>query len=197
VSLSPRSSTALAAILLALAGCNFVSGESGSGDTAATAQAEGVTPEALRAAVQDEPLRRFYEARQWQSAWSGDAAEQLKGALNGAVNHGLDPKGFLQDLDRAGSPVEKEVAMSRAALAYADALAHGKTDPTKLFEVYTLPRNQVDVPAGPRGGGWAGQCGAMDRRPRAAGRGISRAFPSLCPAAAGDATAAAAAAGNG
>ena len=116
MSLSLRSSTAVAAILLSLAGCNLVSGEDGGG-TAATAQAEGVTPDELRAAAQDEPLRRFYEARQWQSAWSGEAAEQLKGALNGAVNHGLDPKSFLQDLDRAGSPVEKEVAMSRAALA--------------------------------------------------------------------------------
>ena len=147
MSLYPRSSTALAAILLALSGCNNMGGGSG-GDAAATAQAEGVTPDALRAAVQDEPVRRFYEARQWQSAWSGEAAEQLKATLSGAANHGLDPKPFLQDLERAGSPVEKEVAMSRAALAYADALAHGKTDPAKLFEVYTLPRNQVDVPAG-------------------------------------------------
>jgi murein L,D-transpeptidase YcbB/YkuD len=149
VYLPQRSSTALAAILLALSGCNIISeGGGGSGGAAATAQAEGVTPEALQAVVKEEPLRRFYEARQWPSAWSGEAAEQLKGSLNGAVNHGLDPAPFVQDLERAGSPVEKEVAMSRAALAYAQILAHGKTDPTKLFEVYTLPRNEVDVPAG-------------------------------------------------
>jgi len=147
VSLIHRPSTALAAILLALAGCNNLPG-GGGGDQAATAQAAGVTPEALQAAVTDEPLRRFYEARQWQSAWSDQSAEQLKTTLRGAVNHGLDPNSFLQEVERAGSPVEKEVAMSRAALSYAQALAHGKTDPAQLFEVYTLPRNQVDVPAG-------------------------------------------------
>jgi murein L,D-transpeptidase YcbB/YkuD len=143
---TPRPSTALAAALLALAGCSNLTG--GGGGEAPTAQAEGVTPEALRAAVQDEPLRRFYEARQWQSAWNAEAAEQLKGTLRGAVNHGMDPQIFLKDVESAGSPVEREVAMSRAALAYADALAHGRTDPTKLFEDYTIPRNQVDVPAG-------------------------------------------------
>ncbi|HZG45040.1 MAG TPA: L,D-transpeptidase family protein [Allosphingosinicella sp.] len=148
---TPRSSTALAAALLALAGCSNFSvggGDSGGGGGAATAQAEGVTPEALRAAVKDEPLRRFYEARQWQSAWSAEGAEQLKGALRNAVNHGIDPKTFLADAESGGSAVEKEVAMSRAALAYADALAHGRSDPTKLFEDYTIARNQVDVPAG-------------------------------------------------
>ena len=147
---TPRTATALAAALLALSGCSFVTdgGGAGGGGEAATAQAEGVTPEALRAAVQDEPLRRFYEARQWQSAWNAEASEQLKTSLRGAVNHGMDPNVFLREVESAGSPVEKEVAMSRAALTYADALAHGRTDPSKLFEVYTLPRNQVDVPAG-------------------------------------------------
>jgi murein L,D-transpeptidase YcbB/YkuD len=151
VSRISRSSTALAAVLLALAGCNFTSsgGEGGGGGGgAATAQAEGVTPEALQAAVKDEPLRRFYEARQWQSAWNEEAGEQLKGSLRNAANHGIDPAIFMREVEGAGSPVEKEVALSRAALTYADALAHGRTDPTKLFEDYTLPRNQVDVPAG-------------------------------------------------
>lgn len=141
-----RPSTALAAILLALGGCNS-SGGGGGGD-AATTQAEGVTPEALQNAVQDEQLRRFYEARQWQAAWSDQSAEQLKGTLRNAAAHGLDPQTMMEGVEQAGSPVEREVALSRAALRYADTLAHGRADPTKLFEVYTLPRNQVDVPAG-------------------------------------------------
>jgi len=134
-----------AAILLAMSGCSMM-GEGGGGATP-TAQAQGVTPEALQAAVTDEPVRRFYEARGWQSAWNEQAGGQLKEALSASFRHGLDPKLFTEGLD-AGDPVQREVAMSKAALLYADALAHGRTDPTKLFEIYTLPRNQVDVPAG-------------------------------------------------
>jgi murein L,D-transpeptidase YcbB/YkuD len=138
---------AAAAILLATTACNQLQGEGGSGDAAA-AQAPDVSAEALRAAVTDEPLRRFYEARQWQSAWNDQSAEQLKGTLQGATRHGLDPKTFIQEIDRAGSPVDREIALSRAALTYAEALGRGRTDPARLFDVYTLPRNEVDVPGG-------------------------------------------------
>jgi L,D-transpeptidase YcbB len=136
---------ATAAAIFFAAGCSMADDSGGGG--AATAQAEGVTPQALQAAVQDEPVRRFYEARNWQSAWNQESGEALKGALQNAVRHGLDPKTFNQGVD-VNTPVEREVALTRAALAYADALAHGRADPTKLFEVYTIPRNQVDVPAG-------------------------------------------------
>jgi murein L,D-transpeptidase YcbB/YkuD len=139
---------AVAAILLATSACNLTEGGESGGAGTAEAQAPDVTPEALRAAVTDEPLQRFYEARQWQSAWSDQSAEQLKTALQGSVRHGLDPKIFTEEIDRASSPVEREVALSKAAMSYAEALGRGRTDPTKLFEVYTLPRNEVDVPAG-------------------------------------------------
>jgi murein L,D-transpeptidase YcbB/YkuD len=149
VSLSKRQLAASAAILLAVSGCNmFEMGDGGGGGGPATAQAEGVTPEALQAAVKEEPLRRFYEARQWQSAWSGEKAEQLKGALRNSVRHGFEPAALTSPIDQASDPVAREVALSKAALVYAEALAHGRTDPSRLFEVYTLPRNQVDVPAG-------------------------------------------------
>lgn len=140
-----RPKTAAAALALALAataGCS-------SGDPAnPTAQADGITPEMLQAAAQDEDTRRFYEARQWQSAWSEDAAGQLRAAFNNAVRHGLNPAMFAEGLDASGSPAERDVALTKAALAYANALAHGRIDPARLFNVYTLPRNQVDVPAG-------------------------------------------------
>lgn len=133
-----------AAILLATTACDRLGG---GGDGAGTQSAE-VSAEALRAAVTEEPLRLFYEARQWQAAWNDESAEQLKAALQGAVRHGLDPRTFNQEIDGAGSPVDREVALSRAALSYAGALARGRTDPARLFDVYTLPRNEVDLPAG-------------------------------------------------
>lgn len=134
-----------AAILVALGGCNFVQGDAGG---AATAQSGAVTPEQLRAAVRDDPVRRFYEARQWQPAWGEEAGQQLVQALQNAVRHGLNPDDYVNPVNRAEGAVQREVAMSRAALSYADALARGRTDPARLFEVYTLPRNEADVPAG-------------------------------------------------
>lgn len=143
---SKRSAPLLAAIaftLVATASCG-----SGGDNAAPVAEARDVTPEALRAAVQDDRTRAFYEARQWQSAWSEDAAQQLRAALSNAVRHGLDPATFSQGIDQAGSPAERDVALSKAALAYADALAHGRVDPARLFNVYTLPRNRIDIAAG-------------------------------------------------
>lgn len=134
-----------AAILVALGGCNFVQGDAGG---AATAQSGAVTPEQLRAAVRDDPVRRFYEARQWQPAWDEEAGQQLVQALQNAVRHGLNPNDYVNPVNGAQGAVEREVALTRAALGYADALARGRTDPARLFEVYTLPRNEADVPAG-------------------------------------------------
>jgi len=142
-----RSLAAGGAIILLTAGCSF-GRNGGDGGDASAAQADGVTPEALQAAVQDEPVRRFYEARGWQSAWSPEAGEQLKASLQqNAVRHALDSKTFMEGVN-GGSPAQREVALTRAALTYAGTLAHGRTDPAELFDVYTLPRNQVDVPAG-------------------------------------------------
>ena len=133
--------------LLAIGGCGQNGGQS-TANGGATAQAPGITPEALQAAAQDEPVRRFYEARQWQSAWNEQSAGQLTQALQGATRHGLNPAEFTAQIGQGQAPVEREIALTKAALSYANALAHGKTDPKRLFEVYTLPGNQVDVPAG-------------------------------------------------
>ena len=57
-----------------LAGCDMFS----STDVAArqasqwSVEPRRVTPEALRAAVKDPDVRRFYEARNWSAAWDGD-----------------------------------------------------------------------------------------------------------------------------
>jgi L,D-transpeptidase YcbB len=69
-------------------------------------------------------------------------------ALRNATAHGLNAADYVGPVEQAQGAVEREVAMSRAAIAYADALARGRTDPARLFETYTLPRNEVDVPRG-------------------------------------------------
>ena len=71
-------------------------------------------------------------------------AEQLRSALAEAPKHGLTTDLFFKgDLASAG-----EADLREAVMALASSLAMGKTDPTKLQEVYTLPRPKVDVKAG-------------------------------------------------
>jgi murein L,D-transpeptidase YcbB/YkuD len=140
---------AAAAALLALAGCNMDSGQSGGTPPA-------VAAEELRGAVSDERARRFYEARGWQAAWSEEQGETLKAAIAEARRHGLDARRYLRDVNAAQSPAALEAALTAAALTYADALARGQTDPKRLHEVYELPRPEVDVAAGLAGAVEAG-----------------------------------------
>lgn len=134
---------ASAAILIATGGCNLIQGGNGGSEAPA-----GVTSQAIQAAVQDEQLRRFYEARQWQPAWNSESERQLLETIRGGVRHGINPAAALREIENAGSPTEREVALSKAALTYATALARGVTDPTRLAAVYTVPRNEVDVARG-------------------------------------------------
>jgi murein L,D-transpeptidase YcbB/YkuD len=67
--------------------------------------------------------------------------EQIREAIAGAPAHGLKPELFL----KGG---ESGPALVSAALKYASALADGYSDPTKLHEVYTIPRAKTDVRAG-------------------------------------------------
>ena len=77
-------------------------------------------------------------------AVSSQQAKQLRDALNSAIRHGLTP-----DLFYKGDINEAEGAKLRdAVLELASALAMGRTDPTKIHEVYTLPRPKADVKAG-------------------------------------------------
>ncbi len=72
------------------------------------------------------------------------AAQQLRSALAEAPKHGLTTDIFFKgDVNSAS-----EGELREAVLSLASALAMGKTDPTKLREVYTLPRPKVDVEAG-------------------------------------------------
>jgi len=67
--------------------------------------------------------------------------QQIRDAIAEAPSHGLRPDLFL----KGG---EKGEALVQAGLKYASALANGYTDPTKLHEVYTIPRAKTDVRAG-------------------------------------------------
>lgn len=73
--------------------------------------------------------------------WNSKTEQQLREAIAEAPANGLKPDLFL----KGG---EKGEALTQAALKYASALANGYSDPKKLFEVYTIPHDQVDVRPG-------------------------------------------------
>ena len=131
-----------AALLLALAAC--------SGEPAAPPgpQAPAVEAGALQAAVRDARVRRFYEARQWRPAWTQEAETSLNAALGEADRHGLNPDDFRRPLATAREGAAREAALSLAAFSYAEALARGRTDPTRLERFYEIPRPDPDLAAG-------------------------------------------------
>ncbi|MES2120554.1 MAG: L,D-transpeptidase family protein [Pseudomonadota bacterium] len=69
------------------------------------------------------------------------AEKDLREAIAQAPAHGLKPELFLKGGEEGQDLVQ-------AGLKYASALANGYTDPTKLHEVYTIPRPKTDVRAG-------------------------------------------------
>jgi murein L,D-transpeptidase YcbB/YkuD len=75
------------------------------------------------------------------ATWNDKTEKQLRDAIAEAPANGLKPDLFL----KGG---EKGEALTAAAVKYASALANGYSDPTKLFEVYTIPRPRVDVRQG-------------------------------------------------
>jgi murein L,D-transpeptidase YcbB/YkuD len=87
-------------------------------------------------------VRAFYEARNWQVAWDGEAPKQLLEIIGGAPIHGLNSELFLKG-ELPEDRGEREAVLTRAALRYASALAHGYVDPKKLGRTYTIPRPKV------------------------------------------------------
>jgi len=137
----------LAALLFAVSGCGTSSSGDG-GNGVAEVRPSQIGAEQLRAAASDPEVARFYEARDWQPAWNADSARAVVEAIGEGGRHGLDPQTFLAASERAVAPTDREVALTRAALDYARALARGRTDPARLFEVYESPRPDADVAAG-------------------------------------------------
>ena len=60
----------------ALSGCDFLTKDDPAAQIAGEWQVDpqAVTADALRAAIEDEDLRKFYEARQWRAAWDRTAS---------------------------------------------------------------------------------------------------------------------------
>ena len=144
------SAGSVAALLLA-AGCGLVNNGSAaqpaeqSADAPAEQGAPSIPAEALKAAVGDsKALNSFYEARQWQAAWSPQAVEAFRSVLDQRTAHGLDrmaPPSIADSADAA----EHEISLTRAALIYASALGRGISEPKSLYSTYTLPRPNPDL----------------------------------------------------
>jgi murein L,D-transpeptidase YcbB/YkuD len=77
-----------------------------------------------------------------QVQWNAKLEKQLRDAIANAPANGLKPDLFLKGNGQDGA------ALTQAALKYAQALAHGYADPTKIFPVYTIPRPSGDVTQG-------------------------------------------------
>lgn len=116
--------------------------------TAAPAPEYATIAAAVNALPPDDPLRAFYTARRMQPAWSRADAEILIAAIRDADRQALNPKDFLPNLDKARGPIERDMELSRAALAWGHALAMGKVNPEQIDEVFTLKRNVVNIPGG-------------------------------------------------
>lgn len=76
-------------------------------------------------------------------AWSAVEIAQLRNAFSEAPRHGLNAEAYLSQLEN-GSDEE----VTRAALAYAQALATGLVDPRELHPIFTLKKNAVDARSG-------------------------------------------------
>ena len=163
----------VAALALMAQGCNITTGQqSSSGSKVATTAAKTAVPAAsgpvqpppkiatadLQAAATDTPTKAFYGKNGWQGAWSAEAAETLAKALAERQRNGLDHIEFGTAAEQA-TPAQSDVARTRAALAYAAALAHGVVDPTTLHKVYSIPKPDPDLAAGLLGALTAGTVG--------------------------------------
>jgi murein L,D-transpeptidase YcbB/YkuD len=131
---------------IALAGCQVSTTTSNSTATT-TGTPPSIAQADLQAAASDADGKAFYAANNWQAAWTDGSAKALVDAIDHRAAHGLDQWQVPLPAKDA-SPAAREAGLTRAALLYAGALAHGVTDPTQLYKIYTLPRPTTDVRAG-------------------------------------------------
>ena len=106
------------------------------------------TPAIDPAGVTDPIVRAVYVKAQWRAIWSPARAAALDAALVERDRHGLDHVAFLPAAAPDAGAAARDVARTQAALAYAGALAAGRTDPASLHQVYTLPRPRPDLATG-------------------------------------------------
>jgi murein L,D-transpeptidase YcbB/YkuD len=101
-----------------------------------------------RQAIEDPAVRAIYSKAGWHSLWSPANVAALDTALADRARHGLDHVQFLPPAADGTSAPVRDVALTKAALGYAKALARGYADPAALHQVYTLPGPKVDIAAG-------------------------------------------------
>ncbi|BDG74763.1 hypothetical protein Rmf_46920 [Roseomonas fluvialis] len=102
--------------------------------------------------VDAEALRRFYARRRYMPVWASRSpqAEDLVATVLRAGDHGLDPESFRASLLRRQDelpPLEREVLLTDAFLAYAGALAHGAVPVDRRTSFEALAPGEVDVAA--------------------------------------------------
>ncbi|HYI64573.1 MAG TPA: L,D-transpeptidase family protein [Allosphingosinicella sp.] len=91
------------------------------------------------AACTQQPQAASSETAAPATAWTRENEAALTEALGTAERHALNRDDYLGPLARAG-PGQRDAALRRAALAYAQALARGRADPARLSEHYSVPR---------------------------------------------------------
>jgi len=92
--------------------------------------------------VSTQPASNASGPSQPQVQWNGKLKRQLREIIANAPANGLKPELFLK------GDGQDEAALTKAALNYAAALAHGYSDPTKIYPIYTIPRSAGDVRQG-------------------------------------------------
>jgi L,D-transpeptidase YcbB len=129
-------STAIASVALATPVSAPVAAQSGPAaiDRAATSIADSETA-----------MRHAYDAAGWTSIWTAPSRRALEAILAARAKNGLDHVDFLAKDAGAGSAASIDIAYTRAALAYADALARGRVDPKSVHQLYTIERPDTDL----------------------------------------------------
>lgn len=109
---------------------------------------------ALRAAVlatgvspDSSYLRTFYAQRNYERAWSPEAEAALIEAINDAERHGLNARDFLPP-SGVTDPIQRDLRLTRAAMAYGSALSFGRIDPNSQESIWTLRGHTADLPTG-------------------------------------------------
>ncbi|MEG3165262.1 L,D-transpeptidase family protein [Sphingomonas sp. PB2P19] len=113
-----------------------------------SAVAPVVASDATAANATDAAVKAVYSKAGKTAVWTAADADALNRALADRARHGLDRVVFLTPPPEGASAGDQDVALTRAALGYAGALAHGRVDPGTLHDVYTLDRPKTDVAAG-------------------------------------------------
>jgi murein L,D-transpeptidase YcbB/YkuD len=107
--------------------------------------------DALQGVEAGNPVARFYAQRAYKLAWSKGDQAAFMALIKDADGQALNPKDYTPNLTAARTAEDRDIAYTRAALAYASDLAMGKVDPTSVETIFTLHRNVVDTAQGLNG----------------------------------------------